>query len=365
MYNELIHELLRVIPIAEQIYEAQKDQKVSNCGIIAHRIKEFKLASIVPVIKKSITEMHEFFIESYKGVYCSLCDANNQGFFDADKKSAILSEKFCREVTGSSLHVLLYFHVHFKKILTLSNALVTMCDIEGKYLEDQSVPGAVHLVVKEADKMMLFDCRKYRNDPGWIEHCGGICEEFHLSRYAEFFQPDIKKYHKATLYLRDKLELLDPQEEEEEEEGEGNERILTSLSHLKRRFNKNRLLDEGDEETEEEIDNEEEGEGEEEEDVPLTIPELEQKYDDLNVLLKREEAEIKLDKMSITYQQPGVELYEAGVATILTEEAYQAVLDEIALQEKLAKQAEPEEEGVGIIRIVGSLSLFLFTILNL
>lgn len=253
--------------------------------------------------------------------------------------------------------MLLYFHVHFKKFMSLSNALLTLCDLQGNFLPEEAVPGAVQLAVTNDVKNMLSNCRKYRNDPAWLEHCAGICEEFHLTRYAEFFQPDIQRYHKASLYLKTKLDDLEDADNPDAVE----ERMLLSLKA--RSIRKNRLLDQGEDAAEAEL----EAEAEEEEALaegdqrPLTIPELEQKFDDLTILKKREDADIRLDKLHVLYQQPGIELYDSGVGTILTEEAYQQVLDAIALRNKLAKEAEvPKEESVGVItRVVSALLLLL------
>jgi hypothetical protein len=340
----VIEQLLRVPELATKILEATKEDPLyQNCSLVAGRILKFEIASITPIVKQGLEKMHAFFKESFKGVYCSVCDAKTQFLVDAEQKTATLSEKFCREITSNSLHMLLYFHVHFKKFMSLSNALVTLCDVEGNFMPEEAVPGAVHLNVKNDTKNMLSDCRKYRNDPSWLEHCAGICEEFHLTRYAEFFQPDIVRYHKATLYLKTKLDEFAG----ESSEAGAEERMLLSLKA--RKIRKSRLLDQGEDAAEAEL----EAEAEEEEALaegeerPLTIPELEQKFDELTVLTKREDADVRLDKLKVIYEQPGIDLLDQGVGTILTEEAYQKVLEAIKLRDKLAKEGEaPVDEGV-------------------
>lgn len=342
----MISQLERVTDVAQIVKEALKEEdSPSNCSLLAHRIISFEFSSIVPVVKKGLKKMHEFFKQSYKGVYCSICDSNTQFLVNPDEKTVVLSEKFCREITGNSLHMLLYFQVHFKKFMSLSNALLTLCDLEGNFIPEEAVPGAVQLAVKTETKNMLSDCRKYRNDPAWLEHCAGICEEFHLTRYSEFFQPDIQRYHKASLYLKTKLDLL----EENGSEDAVEERMLLSMKA--RNIRKSRLLDLGEDAAEAEL----EAEAEEEqalaegENRTLTIPELEQKFDDLAILKKREDADVRLDKLKVIYQQPGLELFSAGVATILTEEAVQKVHEAIALRNKLAK------EGAEVLEETGSL----------
>jgi hypothetical protein len=330
--------------VAHKIFAEQKDHSPSNCGIIAERFLSFKPDEIVPMIKQSMDELHLFFLESYKGIYCSVCDAKNQPMFDEESKSVVLSEKFCRELTGKSLHYLLYFHVHFKRLLALAEAMVTYCDDKGEYLENESIPGAVHLLIKEEYKSSLNNCKNYRNDPTWFEHCANICEEFHITRYGEFFQPDIKKYHMATLYLRSKLDVMENPENTAEEE-----RMLYELTRKKK--HKSRLLDDQ-QQFEEEL--EELDETKEDSDEPpkeLTIPDLEKKFDDLTIIPKNEEAEIRLDKLKVMYEQPGIELFDSGVGTILTEDAYQLVLEEIKNRDKMAKTVDEEEESVNRVSL--------------
>lgn len=346
----------RVTDVAHIVKEATKEEETpSNCSLLAHRIISFEFATVVPIVQKGLKKMHEFFKQSYKGVYCSLCDSKTQFLINGEEKTVVLSEKFCREITGNSLHMLLYFQVHFKKFMSLSNALLTLCDIEGNFIPEEAVPGAVQLAVTNDTKNMLSDCRKYRNDPSWLEHCAGICEEFHITRFSEFFQPDIQRYHKASLYLKTKLDEL-----EEDENGDASEeRMLLSLKA--RSIRKNRLLDQGEDAAEAEL----EAEAEEEEALaegderPLTIPELEQKFDDLTILKKREDADIRLDKLKVIYQQPGVELYSAGLGTILTEEALQKVHEAIALRNKLAKETTEVVEENGFIWNVFMSGVFL------
>lgn len=350
VYDDVLVQLLRVPDVASKILEETKEDPLfRNCSLVASRILSFELPTIIPIVKEGLTKMYSFFKESFKGVYCSICDASTQFLIDAEKKTVVLSEKFCREITSHTLHMLVYFHVHLKKFMSLSNALVTLCDAKGNYLPEEAVPGAVHLAVKNETKNLFRDCTKFRNDPSWLTHCAGICEEFHLTRFAEFFQPDVVRYHKASLYLKTKLDALEGKDAPEAAE----ERMLLSLKA--RSIRKNRLLDQGEDAAEAEL----EAEAEEEEALaegderPLTIPELEQKFDDLTILTKREDADVRLDKLKVVYQQPGVELFDQGVGTILTEEAYQKVLDAINLRNKLAKQAEaPKNESASIFTFI-------------
>jgi len=222
----VLEELNKLPAIAAHIFLQMKgvdDPKESNCKVLAQRILHFKLAELVPRVQQALAEFHHFLHVSFKGVYCSLCDARTHSLIDVDKKEITLSENFCRQIVSHSLHPLMYFHIHFKKMMNLATSFVTYCDDKGEFNPEEAVPPAALMEIEEADKKLLTECRNFRNDAGWLQYCGGICEKFKFTQFEDFFQPGIKKYHKAVLFLQEKLVKFpapDPNVEEEEKEAE-------------------------------------------------------------------------------------------------------------------------------------------------
>jgi hypothetical protein len=79
--------------------------------------------------------MEEFYQTSYKGVYCSICDAKNHKFFDVTAKKIFFSQKFCREIVDHSIHALLYFSHHLPSVMNLVSRFVVSCNSKGEFSE--------------------------------------------------------------------------------------------------------------------------------------------------------------------------------------------------------------------------------------
>lgn len=59
-----------------------KDKEISNCKELAKRIKAFQIDKIKEKIEENLKNMEEFFYETYKGFYCSICDYNLHKYFN-------------------------------------------------------------------------------------------------------------------------------------------------------------------------------------------------------------------------------------------------------------------------------------------
>ena len=157
MYFTFLDELAKVVPMANEVREYTKDDDLSDCGILAQRILQFKIDKVIPIIKNKINQMNDFFMESYQGLFCALCDAKSHSLIDTEKKSITFGEKFCRQIIAKSLHSVIYLQVHFKKIAALSLGLVTMCARSGEYLSAETVPDAVKIPLQETEKKIIFN----------------------------------------------------------------------------------------------------------------------------------------------------------------------------------------------------------------
>ena len=56
--------------------ETQKKENVSNCMIMAKRLDHLQINVIGPKLNTALETMHDFFLKSYKGFYCTICDAD-------------------------------------------------------------------------------------------------------------------------------------------------------------------------------------------------------------------------------------------------------------------------------------------------
>lgn len=217
VYSELILELEKAVPIASMLSSKGPPTGIRNCKLLSKKVLEYQIAMVGPKLKEAVRAMHAFLQDTYKGVYCSLCNADYHEFFHVEKKTLTISPQFCRSIISNSLHVFSYYHIHLKKLSNLVGIMLTSCNIDGNFEHAISVPVELNFVVDDVDERELVDCYKNVNTPSWYAYCGRFCEEFHISKFSEFFQPDLLKYKKFTKFLRTKFDKFLPPEKQSPE----------------------------------------------------------------------------------------------------------------------------------------------------
>ena len=196
-----MNSLIKVFPLAQMIQKKLEKKKVSNCKVLARKILHFQIKDIAPKLKEAVRTMHEFFFDSYKGMYCMLCDGFTHQYFNLKRKRIIFSERFCRDITANSLHVMLYFHIHFTKFLNLVGTFLSTCDNRGRF-NDKAALSPVYIFHSSAKaREEIEQCKTFRNDPNWFTMCKGLCQNFNLTKYSTFFQPHLKKYRMYAEFL--------------------------------------------------------------------------------------------------------------------------------------------------------------------
>jgi len=201
VYAHLMNSLIKVFPLAQMIQKKLEKKKVSNCKVLARKILHFQIKDIAPKLKEAVRTMHEFFFDSYKGMYCMLCDGFTHQYFNLKRKRIIFSERFCRDITANSLHVMLYFHIHFTKFLNLVGTFLSTCDNRGRF-NDKAALSPVYIFHSSAKaREEIEQCKTFRNDPNWFTMCKGLCQNFNLTKYSTFFQPHLKKYRMYAEFL--------------------------------------------------------------------------------------------------------------------------------------------------------------------
>ena len=204
----MVVELDKSLDIARIVIDSKKFSRMSNCKMMATRMLQFQLETISPKVQHSMKRMHEFFVTTYSGVGCLLCNADSHKFFDGPKKTVTVSDHFCREMTSSSLHVLLYLHVHYLRFYRLASNFMSKCDHAGNYNEEAAVPAEASIKIDEGKEKDLLACKEFRNDGNWLTSCSAICEDFNLVKLEETFYPHIDGYVAATKFLTDRHNVI-------------------------------------------------------------------------------------------------------------------------------------------------------------
>ena len=94
-YEEFLDKMQETYSKAQNLKIKLEKEEASNCKLIAEKISQFELSSVIPDIKKALKRQNEFFIKTYSGVYCSICDAESHKYFSVSQKKIFFSEKYC------------------------------------------------------------------------------------------------------------------------------------------------------------------------------------------------------------------------------------------------------------------------------
>lgn len=215
VYYDLIKVVAEIYDRAKQMEKLLENKPTSNCKVLARRINHFQVDKVIPLIKKSIDDMLDFFKTSYQGLYCGICDAYNLPYIDVENQLVFLSKKFCRTVTGKTLNPMLYFHVHFPKFLNIGTRFITSCNVKGEYKEKLITHKNLFSVSKRSFDT-LNDCKRDRNNKNWFDSCESLCKKYNLGKFPTFYQPHLNKYQKYTLHMEILLEKRRKEAEEME-----------------------------------------------------------------------------------------------------------------------------------------------------
>lgn len=206
IYEDFLLATATVHSQAAKLLKKYSFKKISNCKIFAQRIQKFETQKIFPRLKVAIKQMHTFYARSYKGVYCSVCDATNHQFFDftnPDKMEIKFSQKFCRDIIARSLHPLIYFETHLIKYANLLTQFSSFCNSMNQF-EDGEISNYDTILPKQNRVKMLENCRQNLNiEDKWFEHCEPICKKYNFLKYNPFFSPNLYEYRKSTLLLNE------------------------------------------------------------------------------------------------------------------------------------------------------------------
>lgn len=295
-----------------------RKRKLSNCKVLAKRIVSFDLQSIVPKLKDAVETMHDFFENSYKGFYCSLCDATQTEYLDTRFEQFKVSKVFCRNLVEKSLNPLLYLHNHFTKFLNLSARFLASCNAKGDYKE-VVVEARFKFGVKKKYYDMLTDCRKRRNDSSWFDACHKICEEFKPAAFTEFFQPNLRKFHSFTKYAQKHLVRLRQQ-------------FLLMELKLPKDFKTRILAEKKKKKTEEE-------------ELEESINELVIPFVDMNIFSSVKMSSFDLDAFKTVVKRKGFNFEAMGSQTMIEEIQFEAVREQIKKAEKEIEQEEDPKDN--------------------
>lgn len=234
VYTQVLETAVDVEQRAEYMMSRLKNKMFSNCRVLATKVAEYKIKKVAEKLLADMDEMEAFVVNSYKGFYCSLCDADHQKSFQTGPQKIVFSRKFCRQMTAKFFPFLLYFHVHMVKYVNLLLRFLTYCDGRGRFSNAAIDPDYL-MKIDRTWRGVLEGCRDNRNKPAWFEKCLPICMDFNMLRFPQVLVPQFDKYKRSVELLKDLVRKfeLPPVEEEDLEDDTRPEGTFRMTPHKK------------------------------------------------------------------------------------------------------------------------------------
>ena len=207
VYVDFLDALEKVYSHAKKTSDILIFKKTSNCRIMSERIIKFQIKYISAKLKEAIASMHDFFLDTYTGFYCSICDGKYINFISVANKKFTLQKKVCKNMAEHVLQPLLYLNVHMTNLLNLIAKFLVSCDYKGRF--KNSIPEQQYkFKVSQNLKTKLLKCKTAIHGTTWFENCLDICKEFKVTEYSKFFEPNKKKFLRYTKFIYKRLDAI-------------------------------------------------------------------------------------------------------------------------------------------------------------
>lgn len=228
VYFSLFDELTEVHNFADKISRILKDKSVSNCKFQAELLKKFSIKELGVQMNINMQKMESFFVESYQGFYCSICNQDNHQYINKEKKKITYSVNFCRDIVEQTISPLVFLYDDVVRYLNFVTRFLQTCNYAGKYKPIDDIPENLRLKEENIIGNSIKECVVNRNKKSWYFHCIPVCKNFSIARFNQYFEPRRKDIENYVKYISKTLQ--DNQSMEGAEKKASSARILAAAA---------------------------------------------------------------------------------------------------------------------------------------
>lgn len=208
VFGKLMKLMVQTSKLSKKIVKKLEGKLLSNCKLLAKKILLFEIDATHNEIMKTFKKMEKFFVKSYSGFYCAICDHKNHLMVDMDDPTVFYSINFCREIVEHALIPVMYMNVHFKNMMSVVTRFVSSCDFKGTFTRDVPIKSINVFPVDEKVSKSLHECRDNRNKPAWFVECEPLCREFKLTKFSKIIAPSVARLAKYNKFLEGELKRI-------------------------------------------------------------------------------------------------------------------------------------------------------------
>ena len=346
---ELLNEIQLDMRYIERFKKRQLRKRISSCGAIATKLSFHDIDRVKANLKEHREQMKQWAIRSHKGVYCAVCNPDAQKHISLDRQIMKVSYQFCRGVVFNTIQPMMYLHYELKRFLNLMLKFLTNCDQHGSY-RHISPPDFLELEYSNWEKT-IRECWDNRNDPNWAVHCHDYCNKYDITKFQEFFEPNLDRFLKLTYFFKSQRMMLNLIER--------NDVMLnqdTSVSDVELNPHTIPIINNGDVQDE---DSEEDSWREEDLDAlkrPLTKIEMNvflTRFINKRIIAGDIGSDISLSDFKLLYQNKGIDFEELGRDSVATDSLLKSVMTKINAMKTDSQALAPVQAGRSVSKIAG------------
>lgn len=138
-------------------------------------------------------------------VYCAMCDAHQQRYFDIKNKTLMMSERFCSNILKQKLDLFNFMHIFF----------IEYMDEFLQYTECFETNGTVYnfpfknFLIKYKRRVPLMEKCFENLDKDFMKHCWFLCNKYTVFEFNWFFDTDIRVVKRVYLAIYSFMHKMD------------------------------------------------------------------------------------------------------------------------------------------------------------
>lgn len=198
VYTGFLDESIKIQKLANKVSAILKNKPKSNCKAYTDQFIQFDVKSVSSKLLEFTSSFYKQLSQAYDGVFCSVCDFENQKYFETSgKKQFIVSQEFCHQFMKSGIQYLIYYHSHMTHLVNLQLKFLNYCLDDNFKVSTLSAS----LLTPTLDATSIKECVKARNSQQWLEKCQKVCSNFNLLQINEYLHPLLNKFEESTKTL--------------------------------------------------------------------------------------------------------------------------------------------------------------------
>lgn len=173
-------------------------QKVQYCVGIHDSFIDMNLKlflSYLPAIRNSLVRM----VSMKKTLYCSVCDAHKQQFFQVKDHEIIISKKFCRNILTEEVDYFMFMHVVYIEFIDQLLQYLACFETDAHVF---SFPYPSFMSKYRRRIKIVKNClASVGDEKNFYKNCYMICRQFSLTKFSSFFEGDMELFKRVNVSL--------------------------------------------------------------------------------------------------------------------------------------------------------------------